>query len=271
MDDRYGPWALVVGASDGIGAAFAQRLAEGGLNLVLVARRAGPLAELAARLPTRTRVLVADAGTPDGVAEIAAAGEDIGLVVVNAALAPIAEFLDVPPEHHDAILNLNCRAALQLAHAYGSRFVDRGGGGLILMSSMASEQSSALVAHYAATKAYLRVLAEGLWVELRPYGVDVLACCPGLVRTPTYEATNPQPPWLIPPPLEPSDVARAALKALGRRPVAIPGWRSRVAAAVSRPLPRGLVVRLASSQTRAIYADGVGAPKARRDRRHRTG
>src|SRR5262245_59906018 len=132
MMDRYGPWAVVVGASDGIGAAFAHQLADHGLNLVLVARRAGPLDELAAGLPTRSRVLVADAGTPEDIAAVAGAGDDVGLLVVNAALAPIAEFRDVVPERHDAILDLNCRAAMRLAHAYGRRFVDRRRGGIVL-------------------------------------------------------------------------------------------------------------------------------------------
>jgi short-subunit dehydrogenase len=250
---RYGPWALVVGASDGIGAAFARQLAANGVNLVLVARRAGPLAELAATLPTQTRVLTADAGTADGVAAIAEAGEDIGLLVCNAGLAPIAEFLELTDQQHEAIINLNVRSAARLAHVYGQRFVRRGRGGIILLSSMASEQGSALVAHYSATKAYLRVLAEGLWVELRPHGVDVLAVCPGLVATPTYERDNPTPPPLVPPPVAPSTVAKAGLRALGRRPVVIPGLRNRLTAWITRPLPRALVVRLTANQTRAIY------------------
>jgi short-subunit dehydrogenase len=253
VKQRYGPWALVVGASDGIGAAFATELAGRGLNLVLVARRPAPLAELAATLPTQTRVLAADAGTAEGMAAIADAPEDIGLVVCNAAAAPIAEFLELSAADHDAILNLNCRAAAQLAHAYGRRFRSRGSGGLVLLSSLASEQGSALVAHYAATKAYLRVLAEGLWSELRPHGVDVLACCPGLVRTPTYEREHPTPPRLVPPPLDPADVARTALRALGRRPVVIPGWRNRLTARLARAMPRRFVIGLASSQTAAIY------------------
>jgi len=253
MRPGYGPWALVVGASDGLGAAFAHQLADRGLNLVLVARRPSPLEALAAALPTRTRVLAADAGTPAGLAAIAAAEEEIGLLVCNAALAPIASFLDLEPGQHDEILDLNCRAAAQLSHTYGRRFVARGGGGIVLVSSLASQQGSALVAHYAATKAYLRVLAEGLWAELRPHGVDVLACCPGLVRTPTYERESPAPPWLVPPPMEPVDVARAALQALGRGPVVVPGWRNRLVAALSRPMPRRLVVGFASRQTGAIY------------------
>jgi short-subunit dehydrogenase len=266
LRDRYGPWAVVVGASDGIGASFATLLSQHRLNLVLVARRAEPLRQLSARLPTRCRVLAADAGTPEGVDAIAAASEDVGLLVCNAALAPISPFLELPARDvpstastasprpsHDAILQLNCRAAVQLTHSYGQRFVDRGRGGVILLSSLAAVQGSALVAHYAATKAYLRALAEGLWYEWRPHGVDVLACCPGTVRTPTYERGRPTTPWLVGPPLEPDAVARSALRALGRGPVSIPGWRNRLTSLVSRATPRRLLVALASRQTAAIF------------------
>jgi short-subunit dehydrogenase len=259
VKDRYGPWAVVVGASDGIGAAFAEALAERGLGVVLVARRRPLLDELADRLRAAhgvdARVLMADVSTRDGVEAVAAATEDVGLLVCNAALAPVAPFLALNPADIDAMLDLNCRSAAHLAHAFGARLVARGSGGVILLSSLASSQGSALVAHYAATKAYLRVLAEGLWAEWRPRGVDVLACCPGLVQTPTFVRGKPTPAGrLVPPPLAPDEVVRAALAALGRQPVVIPGWRNRLAGLLaSRLMPRRAVVTLASQQTAAMY------------------
>jgi short-subunit dehydrogenase len=260
MTGRYGPTALVVGASDGLGAAFAAELAARGLNLVLVARRAPLLAELAGRLHaahgTRVRPLVADVSTVDGVTTVLASTTDdeVGLLVVNAALAPISPFLDLTPRQLDGMLDVNCRAAVQLAHAFGGRMVARGRGGLILLSSVASQQGSALVAHYAATKAYLRVLAEGLWYEWRPHGVDVLACCPGLVRTPTYEQGRPRPGRLVPPAMEPAVVAREALAALGRRPVMVPGLRNKVTAALAaRLIPRRTAITTASRETATMY------------------
>jgi short-subunit dehydrogenase len=155
----------------------------------------------------------------------------------------------------DAVLDVNCRAAARLTHALGRPMVARGRGGVILLSSMAGGQGSALVAHYAATKAYLRVLAEGLWAEWRPHGVDVLACCPGLVRTPTFTSSNlVRLGRLVPSPMSPERVARVALRALGHRPSVIPGWRNHwSASAVSRLLPRSTAVRLVSRQTRAMY------------------
>ena len=248
---------LVVGASDGIGAAFAWELAARGYDLVLVARRETLLAELADGLHAKhsidVRTLAVDAGTPAGIAAITAV-PDVDLLVCNAALAPIRPFLELAPSELDAMLDLNCRTAVQLAHAFGTRMVARGGGGIVLLSSMAGNQGSALIAHYAATKAYLRVLAEGLWAELGPLGVHVLACCPGLVATPTYARSGAAPPGrLVPGPMPPRAVARESLAALGRQPVLIPGRRNRLLASASRLLSRRRLVAAATARTRAMY------------------
>jgi uncharacterized protein len=257
--ERYGPRALVVGASDGIGEAFAVELAARGLDLVLVARRRPQLESLAQRLRTAhgvdVSVVVADIGTAAGLDATIGAADRVGLLVANAALGPIKPFADLTPSEVDAVLDVNCRAAARLTHAIGATMVARGRGGVILLSSMAGGQGSALVAHYAATKAYLRVLAEGLWAEWRPHGVDVLACCPGLVRTPTFVRSNlVRLGRLVPAPMAPERVAREALRALGRGPTVIPGWRNRwSASAVARLLPRSTAVRLVSRQTWAMY------------------
>ena len=162
--ERYGPWALVAGASDGIGASFASALAARGLDVVLVARRQAALEQLAAEIRAAHRVvvrtIVADLGTPAGLDTVLESTEDIGLLVCNAASAPVAAFLELSTAQIDAMLDLNCRAAARLTHALGNRMVARGRGGVILLSSVAGNQGSALVTHYAATKAYLRVLAE---------------------------------------------------------------------------------------------------------------
>ncbi len=267
---RYGPRALVVGGSDGIGAAFARALAARGLDLDLVARREAELEALAAELRRDHRVEVspipADASTPDGVDEILrrTEGHDLGLAVCNAALSPVGPFLGLPLEVHQRLLDLNCRSATVLAHGLGRRLVERGRGGLLLLTSLAGLQGCAQVAHYAASKAYLRVLGEGLWEELRRQGVDVLACCAGRVRTPTFERTRPRSPgWPAPPLLEPEEVVRASLAALGRGPVVIPGRWNRIAAWVmGRLLPRRTAVTRVSAATRAMYP-ASGPPGSR--------
>jgi short-subunit dehydrogenase len=256
---RYGPWALVVGASDGLGAAFAGELASRGVNVVLAARRGKLLDEVARQLRTahgiETRVATADVAAPDGVSRIVSAidGLNIGLLVCNPASGPIGPFLAMTPDQLDATLEVNCRSAARLAHTIGPQLVTRGRGGIVLLGSVASMQGTALVAQYAATKAYLRVLAEGLWEELKPAGVDVLACCPGLVRTPTFEAGAPSKSRLTPAPMTPAAVARQTFDALGRQPVLFAGLANRLGVVALKFLPRRTVIALVSSQTRAMY------------------
>jgi short-subunit dehydrogenase len=267
---RYGPAALVVGGSDGIGAAFAAALAARGLHLTLVARRGAALEAQAAALRAAHGVevatLQADAATDEGLALILerARSLDLGLIVCNAALSPIGPFLEVPLEVHQRLLSLNCRAMTVLSHGLGQRLVGRGRGGLVLLTSMAGLQGSAQVATYAASKAWVRVLAEGLWAEWRPQGVDVIGCVAGRVRTPTYERSHAASPGLLAPPvLEPDEVVRATLAALGRRPTVTPGRLNRLAAfVVERLLPRRLAVARVSAATRAMYP-ASGPPGSR--------
>jgi short-subunit dehydrogenase len=256
---RYGPWALVVGASDGLGAAFADELARRGVNVILAARRQPLLDEVAARLRTdhgiETQVVPVDLAQPDATTTIVAAigNRDVGLLVCNAAISSIGPFLAQPPDLLDTVIDVNVRSATRLARSLGPALVDRGRGGIVLLGSVASMQGVALVAEYAATKAYLRTLAEGLWSELKPHGVDVLACCPGLVRTPTWEAGAPRPSRLAPAPMTASAVARRTFAALGRTPVVVPGLGNRFGVLALKFLPRRAVLALVSSQTRAMY------------------
>lgn len=260
---RFGPWALVAGASEGIGAAFAQGLARRGLDLVLVARRVQPLAVTASRMRAehgvQVREVVCDLGRPDRLADLfrATADCEVGLLVYNAALAPIGPFFRLSVEEHLAILELNCRTPLQLAHHFGQAMAARGRGGILLMSSLSGLQGTPLVAHYAATRAYNLVLAEGLWEELESQGVAVLASCAGRTRTPGYEASRPaRPPLFLPPVLEPELVAEESLQALGRRPSLIPGQLNRLTSSViSRLLPRRWSVKLTGRAMRRMYGE----------------
>ena len=193
--ERYGPWAVVAGASEGIGASFSRKLAARGLNLVLVARRAEPLETLATELRDQhgveVRVQPLDLGSADAVSKLGAAieGLDVGLLIYNAAYSPIGAFIDIEVEEHLKAVDINVHGPLRLSHYFGRRLVERGKGGIILVSSMSGFQGTAMVGNYAATKAYDTVLAEGLWYELRRHGVDVLACVAGATLTPSYEST----------------------------------------------------------------------------------
>jgi uncharacterized protein len=259
---RFGAWALVAGASEGLGAAFARALAARGLNLLLAARRSEPLQQLAAELEVTQRVevrpLALDLADEASVLRLAAAGNEVdaGLLVCNAAFAPVGPFVDVPLADHLRVIAVNCRAPVVLSHVIGAAMARRGRGGIILMSSLAGFQGAPHIAHYAATRAYDLVLGEGLWEELRHHGVEVLVCCAGATRTPGYEA-HPAPRRLLAPPvLEPEAVVEHALGALGSGPSTIPGRWNRVASFVLRRfVSRRRSVLLMGASTRALPRD----------------
>ena len=259
--DRYGPWAVVAGASEGIGASFSRKLAARGFNLVLVARRAGPLEELASEIrakhPVEVRVQALDLGAPNVSSELGHATEalDVGLVIYNAAYSPIGAFIDVDVEDHIKAVQVNVLGTLRVSHYFGRRLADRGRGGIIIMSSMSSLQGTAMVANYAATKAYDTILAEGLWRELGQRGVDVLGCIAGATLTPNYEGSTDKIPssWLARP-MKPGDVAEQALRDLGQRPSGVSGRRNRFASALlARLLPRRAAIEMVSKETEHMY------------------
>ncbi|MFT3769308.1 MAG: SDR family NAD(P)-dependent oxidoreductase [Minicystis sp.] len=256
---KYGPWALIAGASEGIGAAFAAELAARGIHLVLVARRAGPLEELAGRLRAahgiEVRVASIDLASPALADEVraATAGIEVGLLIYNAAYALVGRFLDQPIEDKLRIIDVNCRGPLILADHFGREMAARGRGGIIIMASMAGAQGTAMVVTYAASKAFDLVLAEGLWDELRDRGVDVLGCRAGATRTPAYERSRPA--VEAGPVMEPEAVAREALAALGKAPSMVTGLMNSAAAFfMNRVLPRRAAVTIMGRATRKMYA-----------------
>jgi short-subunit dehydrogenase len=234
--NRYGPWAVVAGASEGIGAAFARELSARGLGVVLVARRPEPLAALASSLPGPTRVVAADLAVDLPLLYAHTADLEVGLVIANAALSPIGPFTTASEEDLNRALDLNCRAPMLLARHYLPGMVSRGRGGMIVMSSLAGQQGSPGLAAYAGTKAFDAVFAESLWAELRGQGVDVLTCVAGAVSTPGLaQSTTSSAPGTV----TPEVVVAAALKALGKRPKTVPGSMMRFSSVLmSRVLPR---------------------------------
>ncbi len=262
---RYGPWAVVAGASEGLGEQFALQVAAWGLNVVLVARRGDLLTQVAARIAARhaveTRAVAADLASAGAVATIQehTEGLQVGLLVYNAALSVVGPFFDESVDRHLAELEVNCRKPLELVHHFGRPMLEQGRGGILLMSSLAGGQGSPCIAHYGATKAWNRVLAEGLWDELRERGVDVVACSAGAIRTPRYVSElgavddSARVPVRVPV-MEPCDVAAEALAALGSgAPSMIPGRANRAAAFVlQRLLPRSTAVRLMGNASRRV-------------------
>jgi short-subunit dehydrogenase len=250
---RYGPWALVAGASEGIGASFARTLAARGLSLVLLARRTGPLESLATELVQKhgvqTRVLALDLTSPRLHAAVAEGTKDleVGLLVCNAALSLMSGFLELELDDVLRSVDMNVRAPLVLAHLLGGPMVRRGRGGVVLMSSVAGLIGSPYSATYAGSKAFALGFGDSLWAELEPRGVDVVTCAAGPTETPTYAQVRTS---AFPPAMNPDDVVSAALGALGKRPRVVPGLFNRLTTWLLAPLPRTLTLRLIAAQTK---------------------
>lgn len=258
---RYGPWALVAGASMGLGAEYARQIAARGLNLVLLAWPADGLEEVGDALEKRygveTRCIVVDLADRAAARSLAAATEDleVGLLVYNAAFSSVGAFQRQELEEKLRSVDVNCAGPVVLAHAFAGPMVQRGRGGIILMSSLSGFHGTALVATYAATKAFNLTLGESLWAELRPGGVDVLVVCPGATRTPGWERSHARAQgFLAPPIMEPAAVVSEALEALGRRPFVITGRGNRLLGfLLNRVASRRAAVELLARSMRRMY------------------
>ncbi len=262
---KYGPWAVVAGASAGLGAQYAEQLAALGVNVAHVARRPAELDTLAARIRPQhgveTRTLALDLAEPDAADTIDewTASLEVGLLVYNAARSLIGPFLDQPLEQHLAELAVNTRTPMALAWRFGRRFSARGRGGVVLMSSMSASLGSALVSNYGATKAYNLTLAEGLWEELRTRGVDVLASLPAAISTPnSVESGAQRQSAAAATTVTPEVVARETLAALGRGPTVTPGGAVKLASFfIRRIMPRRAAIRMMGRVMRQMYGEST--------------
>lgn len=252
--DRYGPWALITGASDGIGREIAREAARRGLNVILVARRRTPLETLAndiAREWSRAvRVISADLSDEEGVADVLTrtADLDVGLFAACAGFGTSGPFLSADADREVRMLHVNCRAVMTMALAMSGRMRARARGGIVLMGSLVGFQGVPHAAHYAATKAYVQSLAEGLRRELAPEGIDVLSSAPGPVASGFGDVANMR----ITNGVSAATVARETLDALGRTGTVRPGLLSKLLEASLAPLPRRMRVRVLEQVMRGM-------------------
>jgi len=253
---KYGPWAIVAGASEGLGAAFAESLAQKGLNLILIARRRELLGKLSEKLQNQYDIEI-EICTQD-LADLKSLKEylnvlnhETGLLIYNAAFAPIGYFKDLD---EDAVLktaDVNIKAPLLMIQILCRKMLDRSKGGIILMSSLSGFHGSPKISAYAASKAYNTILAEGLWREFKPHGIDITACCAGAVRTPGY--TRAEQVKEAPGTMDASTVSRQCLRALGRGPVFIPGRLNRFFSFVlNRLLPGETAINIMNRNTKDL-------------------
>ncbi|HZU00963.1 MAG TPA: SDR family NAD(P)-dependent oxidoreductase [Ktedonobacteraceae bacterium] len=252
----FGPWAVITGASSGIGEEFARQLAQTGLNLVLVARRLSMLEalgnELAQTFGIHYRAVELDLTSDDFLARIEEATQDldIGLVISNAGAMITGEFLTIDQQIWQQFLRLNVKAHLDLAHHFGPRLVQRKRGGLLLLSSTAALQGIPFSAEYAAAKAYVLTLGEALHVEFQKMGVHVTVLLPGATNTPMLAASGFKPDTLPVKPMSTRQCVAEGLAALSaNRSTHIAGRLNRIMAVL---MPRPLAVRMYGSLTQQL-------------------
>ena len=234
--EKYGPWALIVGGSEGIGEGYARKLAAQGFKLVLTARKLGPLNTLADELRaqgTDVRTLSVDLSKPDALAQTRTATDDleIGLLIYNAGANNVrGDFVDLDPEVYRAVIAVTVIGQTEFAHHYGALMCQRGRGGIILSGSLAGYMGAPSLAPYCAAKAFSRVFSEALWIECEKRGVDVLHLCIGFTATPAMQRLG----YNLQAAQHPHDVAQEALDNIANGPLRIAGGRENVERAIAR-------------------------------------
>ena len=253
--------ALVAGASEGIGAAYATYLAKAGFDLVLVARRKEPLEQLAAALIDKYKIQVsciccdlAETGAANKLQQ-ELAGKEISVLVYNAALPYIGPFEKDTLEHNNKMAQANMVTPMNLSHIFGEKMLNKGSGAIILMASLAGFQGSGFLATYAATKAFNRVFAESLWYEWKDRGVDVIACCAGATATPNFINTKPEKADFFAPRVQsPEEVVNECFEKLGKQPSLVTGTGNKLASFMMQKLmPRKMAINIMGDTARKMY------------------
>lgn len=250
---RYGEWALITGASSGIGEAFAHAVAIRGVRPLLLARNEQELRRVAADILRQHQVasdiLVADLADPAfiQIVEDACVALDVGLVISNAGFNPAGAFLDHSRDTMLRMLDVNCRASMLLAQTFLPRLELRGSGGFILVGSTEGFFGSPYSSVYSATKAFTLSFGEALWGEFLDKGIDVLVVVPGATDTPLLASRKVEVKAMAP-----RLVAETGLKSLGKVPSIVPSAGDRWAFRIMRRLPRRWMVRLVGNALQRI-------------------
>ncbi len=265
---RYGPWALVAGASDGVGAAFAEELARRGVDVVLLARRQAVLNEVAAGIAERTgaqtRTLAIDLADPDAAAAVATATADleIGFLVYCAGADPdFAPFLSQSVGAAEAMVRRNCLVPMQLCHHFAGPMAQRGRGGIVVLGSGAGLAGGPNMVAYGASKAFDMVFAEALWSELHEKGVDVLGLILGKTDTPALRRLEVERGTLASADHPPADAATVdsviaeAFENLQNGPTVFVGDMMRAAVQLMGSLSRKEAVELFAAASKAAMGE----------------
>lgn len=267
LREKYGAWAVVAGASEGIGAEFSKQLAMEGFNLILIARNKEKLAVIKSEIKQEVEIKLLQADLSENSTASIIISEckdlDIGIFVYNAVFPLIGHFVDRSIEDHEQLIQVNITSVMKLTYGFSRIMCEKNKGAILLMSSMAGQQGSAMVAHYAASKAYNTVLAEGLWYELKDQNVDIMAVIAGATATPNYVNSKPRKTSMgTPKPLKPEQVVAETLERIGTGPSFITGSSNRIASWFMRKLfSRKKAIEIISKSTSEMYPHYLGQKK----------
>ena len=261
---RYGEWALVAGAAEGIGQGFTTALAQRGINVVMADCNQDAMKQLDEEIKSLFGVDVKqvhiDLAQPDVTDLLLQSTSDLDcrLMIYVAAYSKVKPFLSNEKEELDTYMDVNSRTPIQLVHGFANRLQSQNSsGGIILVSSLAGLLGPPLVAPYAATKGFLIRLAESLSTEFKPLNIDISVCCAGLTATPTYQENTPEATRTKLKPMDPIQVADYAINQLGRKSVCIPGWKNRFNFfLLLRLLPRSFSSKILSKTMTKMYEKG---------------
>lgn len=245
LKNKYGDWAIVTGASSGIGLELAKQLADAGFNLIINSRNEERLHKAEQSLKkagTLIKSVVADLSANEGVTEIirASTGLTIGLLINNAGFGTSGLFVDSSLHAEINMLRLNCESVLALTHYFSRHFKEQGRGGIVFLSSLVAFQGVPYAANYAASKAFVQSFAEALAVEMEPFNVDIVAAAPGPVESGFGHRADMQ----ITNSISPEKIGAPILKALGRQTNVVPGLLSKVLVYSLKTVPRFLKIKI---------------------------
>ena len=247
LKSQYGDRVLITGATSGIGKALAMKFGQAGFNLILTGRRKQLLESFCTELFDQFKIeavpIQGDLTRPEDVNHLLKEVTDLnpGIIVLNAGFGTSGKFINSRIEDELNMLELNCKTVLKMAHHFiGKMRLDQRKGAIVLLSSMVGFQGVPNAAHYAATKAYVQSLGEGLAVELKEHGIDILAAAPGPVASEFAERANMKMDMSM----KPEDIAVPIIKAIGRKSTLLPGRLTKLLVYSLRTAPRFLRVRI---------------------------
>ncbi|MEQ9377218.1 MAG: SDR family NAD(P)-dependent oxidoreductase [Imperialibacter sp.] len=245
--EKYGPWALVTGATSGIGEQLADQLAAAWLNIVLVARKEKELIQKAKLLSEKhhikTATIPADLSTTKGVEQVISESKahEIGLLVLAAGLEVNGAFEKNDISKEMQVLQLNVVSTVALSHHFIGPMIGRGKGGILMVASLSGHMPNPYFANYAGSKAFVLNFGASLYGEMKPKGVDIAVLSPGLTQTPMSTSTGVN--WRKTPmkAMTADAVATAGLKKLGKGFLAVPGFANNVMAGMAKHSPLGML------------------------------